>query len=520
MKLSKDTIIWAIKHLDKENDTDIFPKPPELAIIKGNSSLIIDELSKIDIGSYRWNLARRFIIPKDELSYRVITQLDPIDSIFLSGILKEHGQKIEDKRIAKNQNIVFGNRFSPSEDGLLYKPDNQWSKFWEENKSRIENYNYALRFDIADFYNQIYHHTVENILIDCEFPNEIKNSISLLLKTITLKVSRGIPVGPHSTHLLAELALIPIDNSLRMRGIVYTRYMDDFVAFCNTELECRIVLNKVAEILDKQERLILQRFKTKIFNKSEFLRECDSHLNFEPLNETEKKILEIVKEHSDGSPYGKKISWSDLEEDEKEFFSKIYYDRLINGYLNDNNGPNYSKLRWLYRRLRQIGAPQAIDFSLEKFEKLTPVINDVCEYFISAIPNYSGDISEKGEIIHKLLKNELVKSSEYFQISLINLFSKSKELNHFSIFASMFDSVSDNLKRKILFVANSNNASDWIREIKEKYSSMSIWSKRAFLIACSSLPKDERKFFYDTASMFLGNNDLVEKTIIKWGKDK
>ncbi len=520
MKLSKDSIEWSIIHLNKENDTDIFPKPVEIDIINENNADCIEELSKIDIGHYKWHLSRRFLIPKDELSYRVITQLDPIDSVFLAAIIKEYGSGIESKRVPESEKIVFGNRFNPSSEGFLYKADGQWKQFWETSIEKSSTCNYVVRFDIADFYNQIYHHTIEQQLIECGFPNEVKNSVCNLLKTVTLKVSRGIPVGPHSTHIIAEAALIPIDNSLKYNGISYCRYMDDFVAFCDSELECRILLNKVADILDKQERLILQRHKTKIYTSEEFIAECNRQLNYEPLNDTEEKIVGIINNHVDGGRYTKKVQWKELDEEDRDFFSKMYFDQIIEEYLNDGEIPNYPKLKWFYRRLSQLGVPYAIDYTLTKISELTPIINDICEYFVAAAPNYIGELKHKGQELHELLNSELIKSSDYFQIALINLFSKTTELNHFECFARRFASYSEPAKRKILFVALSLNASDWIREIKEKYNELSIWSKRAFLISCSVLPKDERKFFFETANMFLSENDIIEKIIIKWAKNK
>jgi len=489
MKLSKDSIGWAIKHLDKENDTDLFPKPYEINIIKEYSEFCIEELTKIDIGSYKWKPSRRFIIPKDEVSYRVITQLDPLDSVYLSAIIKEYGQQIESKRVPQSEKQVFGNRFAPSSDGLLYKADKQWNKYLKAIKTKSKKYKYIVKFDIADFYNQIYHHTIECQLTECGIPNEVKKSICNFLNIITLKVSRGIPVGPHSTHIIAELALIPIDNSLRLHGIEYCRYMDDFVAFCKTKQECQITLNKVAEILDKQERLILQRYKTKIFNREEFIKECDNQLSFEPLNHVEEKILEIAKNHSDG-PYLKNINWNDLDENDKVFFSKIFYDELIEAYFLTEKHPNFSKLRWIYRRLRQLGVPHAIEYSIDNFDKLTPIINDVCEYLVSSAPNFKGNIKRTGAKIHKILDNSLIKSSEFFQIAIINVFSQTTELNHFYLFSKKFNSVSENVKRKILFFAFAIDATDWLREIKEKYSDFNSWNKRAFLIASSCLPKE------------------------------
>lgn len=519
MKLSVDSIEWAVKHLEKESDTDLFPRPLEIEVIKERSEDCKTLLSQIEVGDYKWKPARRFIIPKDELSYRLVSQLDPMDSLLLSAIIKEYGHKIEEKRIPENEQIVFGNRFSPSSNGYLYKNDGQWKKMWEAAKVKVEDYDYVVKFDIADFYNQIYHHVIENQLIECGFPNQIKKAICNLIKLITVLVSRGIPVGPHATHILAEAAMIPIDNSLKHHGIVYCRYMDDFIAFANSKLECRIILNKVADILDKQERLILQRSKTKVLIKEEFLEECNSHLSYDPLNETEEKILEIVKERS-GAHYSIKIDWDDLDEEDKDFFSRLFYDDLITDYLETDGQPNYSKLRWIYRRLRQLGVPYAIDSTLDKIEDLTPIINDVCEYLIAAAPNYSGDLKDKGETIYQLINTELFKSSEFLQIALINLFTSQTEFNHFDMFSSIFNSSPENIKRKIILFAHSINATDWIREIKEKFSEFSPWNKRAALIACSLLPSDERKFFYNTVKEFYTNKDYMENLIIDWGRNK
>ena len=41
MKLSKDSIEWAITHLNKENDTDIFPKAYEIEVITEMKDLCV-----------------------------------------------------------------------------------------------------------------------------------------------------------------------------------------------------------------------------------------------------------------------------------------------------------------------------------------------------------------------------------------------------------------------------------------------------------------------------------------------
>ena len=177
VKLSEGSIRWAMKHLLEQKDTDIFPFPIELNIIKEEIDFVVAKLVDKGITEYKWKHARRFIMAKDELSFRIVSQLDPVDSLFLAALIKEKGQIIEDARIPETDGIIFGNRFAPSNEGHLYKSDRQWKKYWTKNKARIEEFHFAVSVDIADFYNQIYHHTVENSIIEVGGSNQLKNSI-------------------------------------------------------------------------------------------------------------------------------------------------------------------------------------------------------------------------------------------------------------------------------------------------------------------------------------------------------
>lgn len=117
--------------------------------------MLIDELSQIDIGSYIWQPYRRFIIPKDEYSYRVAIQLDPIDNLLFVAITYQIGKQIEDKRVPEKENKVFNYRFNPNDDGELYYRKDAWKKFWNSAEEKIRYYKYAVYIDIADFYNKM-----------------------------------------------------------------------------------------------------------------------------------------------------------------------------------------------------------------------------------------------------------------------------------------------------------------------------------------------------------------------------
>ena len=515
MKLSEESLSWAIDHLNKFGDTDLFPKPLEFNIIGDNKGDVLAKLKDVDLSSYKFGSTRRFVVPKDTISYRTATQLDPIDSIFLTAIIYEYGQKIENNRIEPTENKVFSYRFNPQDDYSLYDPDISWITFWENCKTKAEQYEYAVYLDIADFYNQIYHHTVENQLIAAGFPNQVIKWLIGLFESVTAKVSRGIPVGSHSTHLIAELVMIEIDNSMLLKDFDFCRYVDDIIVFCRTEEEARIIIYKMADLLDKQQRLMLQKQKTKIYSDMAiFTNHCNEMIQDQPINSQEEEILKIIKGKGLGrNPY-EHINIQELNDNDLKYFTTEIIENIFKEYLKGNDA-NYTRLRWFLRRLSQVGIATGVDFCIHNMQKMIPALSDVCHYLISASENYQADWKLLGDIVIDRLGSDLIKSNEYFQLSLLNLFSKNKDLNHIIKLINMYQNVSPSLRRKIILTAYINKSASWIRELKESYKTMDIWTQRSFIIAISCLPKDEKKFFLGD----IPNDDILNNILKQWAKN-
>jgi retron-type reverse transcriptase len=512
MKLQAKSIEWAIKHLVNYGDTDLFPRPIELDIIEKLGKEAVDYIADLDLSQIEPNSSKRYIVPKDDLSYRIATQLDPLVSIVLSAIMYEYGECIEKKRISLDDNKVFSYRFAPNSNGGFYNTDISWNKFWDVCRLKSNNFAYAVCLDISDFYNQIYHHTLENQLYECDFPNQIVKWIMNLLESLTAKVSRGIPVGPHAAHLLAEVSIRPVDNSLITYGIEYCRYVDDIILFCNSESEARRYILKMAEILDKQQKLILQKQKTKILKKSEFQEYCSNMIEDRPINDLEKEILDVIKKYSDGDPY-KTVFLSQIPDEDIKVFSEPAVEKILEDYMN-NEQPDYIRLRWFLRRLSQVGQPSALKFCIAYFERLIPAINDIFLYFVS-IEGYPDDRWKYiGDKLFELLDDELICSTEYFQQAILSIFNRKIELNHFAKLLKIYKSVPNILKREIIITGYKNSSSDWIRELKEDYIAMDDWMKRAYIVATSILPREERKFFLGN----IRNLKKIDELMVKWSK--
>jgi hypothetical protein len=98
-KMRDEPYEWAITHLQKKKDTDLFPQPFEFDAIASFPDEAKKSLQATDIGSYSWYGGRSAIVPKGTLAFRPATQLDPWDSLILTALIYEFGDKIEKKRI-------------------------------------------------------------------------------------------------------------------------------------------------------------------------------------------------------------------------------------------------------------------------------------------------------------------------------------------------------------------------------------------------------------------------------------
>ena len=317
MTLNCDAIRWSIDSINRHSDGDLFPFLPEVSAIASDPESLVKALANKPLAEFAPQPNRRFIVPKEGLSYRQATQLHPQDSILLTAAVYQFGQGIEQRRQPKD--TVFSYRFNPVSDHGLYGPESLWNEFWTVAYKTSKSYSNVLYCDIADFYNQIYHHTVENQLAESQFPNQAIKWILNLLESTTAKVSRGIPIGPHGAHLIAECTLIPVDNSLKANGLTCLRYADDMVVFCHSDNEAKKALQTIYTTLDKQQRLMLQHHKTRIFEADAFGEYCLQMIEDRPISKEEDNILQIIKKYSGGNPYAT-VTYNQVSQEDWQAF--------------------------------------------------------------------------------------------------------------------------------------------------------------------------------------------------------
>lgn len=510
MPLTQESIRWAIDFVARHGEGDIFPKVLEIKAIQDFCDKFVELLANSQLASIDPGAHRRFIVPKDETSYRHATQLDPQDSIILSAIIYEYGQRIEDRRLPATQ--VFSYRFHPSDQEGLYATHGAWNEFWTVARAKGRESTIVLCCDIADFYNQIYHHTVENQLIASGFPNQAIKWIIRMLESTTAGVSRGIPIGPHGIHLIAEGSLIPIDNSLLSYGIDFLRYADDIVVFCNDTGEAKDALATIVQVLDKQQRLTLQQSKTSFMEPNAFVLKCDAMIADRSISGMAKNVLKMIRKYSGGDPY-RTVSYQEIALEDWDALTEEDLRAIVLDYT-DRDPVDYMSLSWFYRRLSQIGHPGAIDVSLDEAAQLGPILATICSYLASVTTIEPERWDQIGRKLLELLDSDDVKRHEFFRLSILSLFSKNAYIDHFSDLAVRFQHSDSSVRREILLAAKIHRAIDWVREQKEAFQAMDPWQRNAFLFCISDFPRDEKRYFIRRYSF----NRPFENTLAKWAK--
>lgn len=511
--ISEASLNWALTHIQGFGDTDLFPPLFEFDLVKQQWARFLPLLAGVDVRAHRWATPRQWLIPKDQVSFRTATQLDPLDSILFAALIHDCGPELECRRIPFDLNAVYSYRVAVQADGTLYRPHTRHA-FWAESRRLASLHNHVAVIDITDFYNQIEHAAVLAQLNAALIPEARRAALGTMLKHVAGTIDRGIPIGPPPSHVLAEAALVPFDNFLKAQ-YCFTRYADDIHIFCDTYEDAQAAIFAVADFLYKHQRLILNKQKTDVKTNPEFSSTAGRMMVDDPINEAEERMLKALRknlldsgeiEEEDYST----IELSDLDKADLAAFSQSLIESVLEAYLEGQG--SYLRLRWFLRRLGQIGAPGGLEYVAKRIDKFAPAIVDAVRYLGSAAVNYEGSWSQLGDALIKSLDNPLIRANEYLRVSIIGLFWRVTDLNHVPKLLNQFQQSGPAVRREIVLAVSAQSGSDWIRPHLSSLSEMDGWLRRAVLHAMGGLPEPDRRLY--ARRPIVTGDDLMTNTLL------
>ncbi len=198
LRLQQDSLDWALAHVLRFGDTDVFPVPFEYDAIEYDWANVKASLATADILQWTTRPQRILLSPKARNGFRVITQLDPLDFVVFAALVRELASDLEGRRIPVAQGRVFSYRAAPQADGQLFAPDTGYRQFLDACRSKLRA-NPANHFvattDISDFYARIYHHRLENALHTATSRTNHVRAVMRLLSGWNGTETFGIPIG-------------------------------------------------------------------------------------------------------------------------------------------------------------------------------------------------------------------------------------------------------------------------------------------------------------------------------------
>lgn len=507
----------AIENIYQHGDTDIFPFPIENRIIHDSIdeavSIVVDFFNKFD-EEFQANPPSdiRSIVPVHHSGFRWATQLDPVWNIVFLGSVLAIADKIESARLGSD--VVFSYRLDPDRYllGSLFKRDVSWRKFNEATYSLAEQNEFIVTCDIADCYNRIGHHKLDNALRMIDTPSSIRVVILEYIKLMTGTRSAGLPIGGPAARMLAELALNNVDQYMNGLGYKFVRYADDYHFFCESRKNAYDVLVRLHEALDN-EGLTLQKSKTRILSKFEF-RALNS-LTTSADNSIDSPAQRLMSLSLRFDPYS-----SDAEaqyQELKEELSKIDIIALLNEQLGQTriHVPTARKIVEALRLLKSPAQFGAVLSMVDNMDSLYPIASSVFQTISTIVDDFS---EVQREVVTDRIIGLYERGHEVMSIpshiSFSNrIISKHKSIKNQNYLTNMFEVQSNPLVRRDIIVIFSNWMNfPWLSMFRAKFAAASPWERRAFILASYSM-SDEGRHWREHAK---GRFDRFELLVRDW----
>ncbi|UWQ21597.1 RNA-directed DNA polymerase [Jannaschia sp. W003] len=521
----------AVRNVIKHGDTDIFPFPFE------NHAFFDKEIEAVElVTEYDENFEQYLnqfppknvssLTPVTYSGFRWATQIDPLWNAHFLASVAAIGKSIERARIDRDNEAVFSYRFEPDkETGDVFCREVGWLQFMKRSLELAEIHPFTVICDISEFYPRLGHHRLENALRQVAGETPYPKRIMSFLSNFSNTNSFGLPIGGPATRLLSEITINQVDRLLQSKGIVFTRFADDYHLFADTKEDAYRNLIFLSEKLFINQGLTLQKSKTRIMSSAEF--KATSPIKDEEKPE-EEQAAEAAINHSHSALMRFSLRfdpYSPTADDDYEALKAEVRKFDIIGMLKEE----LAKSRVHTSLARKIIS--AIKF-LEGKSKQDAVLSvmDNCDVLYPIFSSVLMMIDDQFDSLEEDTQNAVLANIQYlidqdshvFRVDIhlsfaIRVLAHSNTPQIQFLLQKLFDSrPSELIRRDIILIMARWGEWYWLSDLKNRYRELSAPERRAF-IASSFISKDEGKHWRDHMKREF---DPFEELVLKWAGEK
>lgn len=523
---SEQSIRLAVRNVAKWGDTDVLPYPLENHWFHDAEDAVVDLLLSVDESFERWLndypvLAVRGLTSVGYAGFRPATQIDPIWNAYLLALCVELGAEIENARCPTSDERVFSYRYAPDrETGTLFDPAIGWHTHQVKSLERARPDGYVLATDISNFYPRVYHHRIENSLNRVTGNRDAVGRIMAILTRLSVGgVSYGLPVGGNAARILAEALLNRTDRLLIDRSVNFSRFVDDYLIFGDSEEDVRRGLVYLSDVLLNHEGLSLSRMKTRLMTSAEFAKMSPAAVPADSDSATEDLARRFLRIRLKYDPYSPTAS-EDFEKLSEELRRFDIVGMLAQEVRKSRIDESLTKqlvrsLRYLDQAVRS----DAVDSLVKNFGVLFPIFPTVAIVIRRILNELETGVRDR---VFATLR-DLISSRSHISQVPANLAFAVRLLGHDTseaggvVLSGVYDTTPNMMVRRDAILAMAARGSDhWISDRLRDWSNLTAWERRALLPGSFQLGEEGAHW----RRRIRGELNEVDTRFLEWVADK
>ncbi|MDR8105062.1 RNA-directed DNA polymerase [Burkholderia cenocepacia] len=517
LTLQAASLDWALAHVRRFGDTDVFPVPFEYEALSHDWLNVRPVLEATDVLQWTTRPLRILLSPKGRYAFRVVTQLDPLDFLIFAAVVHELAADLEARRVPVADGRVFSYRTSILADGQLFSPDFGYRQFLDACRHKLLNEPraaFVATADISDFFARIYHHRLENALHTATTKTNHVRAVMRLLSGWNGTETFGIPIGSAPSRLLAEMTLADVDEALLAAGIDFVRFNDDYRIFAQNYEHAYRAIAFLADTLYRNHGLTLQPQKTEILAVQAFqARFLTTPLDRE-LDSLYTRFEELAAELGIDNWY-EPIEYDDLTAEQQDAIDSLNLVQLFQEELQQEE-PDLPVLRFVLRRLGQLGDPSIVEEIFGGLNKLHPALPDVCLYVQNLRHLDLQARAQLGARMLNLLNGTAVSELPYHRMWILDLFVHSREWDNEGRFFGLYGLEPDQgCRRNLILAMGRAHQAHWFQSQWRTLFDQPHWPRRALLAGASCMAPDARRHWYRSVEPQL---DVLELAVMRWAR--
>jgi len=225
-----------------------------------------------------------FVSSKNDGSARYFSIPNPLVQVPLNWYIQENKEIILNMQINEQENFISNSRYYEADGDIIslnpYDDDdviyidgdiiqNPYKDTIRKKHTISNGKYYQMVLDVSNCFNSIYTHILSWEISDIN-EKKIMNNLDVLIRNTNKGETRGIPIGPYTSGLIAEILLSKVDSQIlkiiqeKKLDISYVRLVDDFYIYSDSKEELEETVKYIFEQALSSIKLELNSSKIKI----------------------------------------------------------------------------------------------------------------------------------------------------------------------------------------------------------------------------------------------------------------